>query len=155
MTCMKAQGLITAFIYDKLDIGELEEFIRHIRSCDGCREELEVYYALLTAMNQLDEDKNLSDDFNQELREKLDHAEERIIHLRFNYYRKKGALLVIIIFLGVFFSIKHYFGPVEEKNTVIESRFRLRISFMEERFDKPTEELANYLNREQNNTVIE
>ena len=42
---MKAQSLITGFINDELDIGELERFILHIQSCKECREELEVYYA--------------------------------------------------------------------------------------------------------------
>lgn len=145
MTCMEAQGLITAFINDELSIGELEEFIWHIQSCDDCMEELEVYYALLTAMKQLDEDRNLSDDFNQELKEKIDRAQDRIIHLRYNYYRKKGVLLMMILSLTVFFSLYHYFIPQELGNPVMESRFRLRISFMENRFDEPTEELNRYL----------
>lgn len=149
MTCMRAQGLITAFINDELDIKELEEFIEHIRSCEECKEELEVYYALLTAMKQLDEDKNLSDDFKQELSDKLDRAQERIIHLRYNYYRKKGVLMMIIIILGIFFSIQHYFMPRDKENTVTESKFRLRKSFMEERFDVPTKELIRYLEEQE------
>lgn len=155
MTCMKAQSLITAFINDELEISEQEEFIEHIRSCDDCSEELEVYYALLTAMKQLDEDKNLSDDFRHELNEKLDRAEEKIIHLRYNYYRKKGALLTIMIFFAVFFSIQHYFNEVEIENPVTESTFRLKTSFMEDRFDKPREELDKYLEKEQVDTTIE
>lgn len=145
MTCMKAQGLITAFIYDELNIGELEEFVWHIQSCQECQEELEVYYALLTAMKQLDEDRNLSNDFNQELREKLDRAQEKIIHLRYNYIRKKGVLFMIIISFTLFFSLYHYFLPKDIENTVKESRFKLRTSFMEDRFDGPTEELNRYL----------
>lgn len=102
MTCTEAQSIITAFINDELNISELEEFILHMESCPECREELEVYYALLTAMKQLDEDKNLSDDYSQELKEKIEHTQERIIHLRYNYYRKKGVLFLIILFMAVF-----------------------------------------------------
>lgn len=144
MTCMKAQSLITAFINDELEIDELEEFISHIQSCRDCMEELEVYYALLTAMKQLDEDKNLSNDFNQELRDKIERSQERIIHLKYNYFRKKGVLFVIIILVTAFFSLYHYFIPGEPENPVKESSFRLRTSFMEERFDKTTEELDKY-----------
>ncbi len=151
MTCMKAQSLITAFINDELDIDELEEFTRHVQSCDECKEELEVYYALLTAMKQLDEDKNLSDDFNQELKEKLERSQERIIHLRYNYYRKKGALFVIIISFTVFFSLYHYLVPREPEIPVMESTFRLRTSFMEERFDTPREELDRYFEEQRGN----
>ena len=64
MTCTETQSLIKAFINDELNINEQEEFIQHIESCPNCREELEVYYAILTAMKQLDEDKNLSGDYS-------------------------------------------------------------------------------------------
>ena len=144
MTCIESQSLITAFINDELNISELEEFIRHVQSCEECKEELEVYYALLTAMKQLDEDKHLSNDYNQDLKEKIERTQEKIIHLRFNYYRKKGILLMIIISFTAFFSLYHYFIPREVRNTVKESRFELRISFMEDRFDRPTEELNRH-----------
>lgn len=153
MTCMEAQSLITGFINDELDIKELEEFIKHIESCSDCREELEVYYALLTAMKQLDEDKNLSDDFNQELNEKIEHAKERIIHLRYNYFRKKGVLVIIIILLAVFFSVRHYFQPKEAENPVVDSNFRLRYSFMEERYDDYKEDLDRYLEEHKDDLI--
>ncbi|CUH93179.1 anti-sigma factor family protein [Herbinix luporum] len=152
MTCMKAQSLITGFINDELDIGELERFILHIQSCKECREELEVYYALLTAMKQLDEDKDLSDDYSEELNEKINRAQERIIHLRYNYYRKKSALIIIILLITVVFSMYYYLGVSEEENPVKESKFRLRITFMEERFDKPKDEIELYLKEQEDNT---
>lgn len=155
MTCRKAQGLITTFINDELKIDELEEFIQHIQSCAECREELDVYYALLTAMKQLDEDKHLSDDFSQDLKEKLERSQERIIHLRYNYYRKKGVLMVIIFLSTIFFGLYHYFMPIEQENTITESQFRLRTTFMEERFDRPTEELNRYLEQLQGNIALE
>ena len=145
MTCMKAQSQITAFINDKLEIDELDEFTKHIQSCDECKEELEVYYALLTAMKQLDEDRDLSIDFNQELKEKIDRAQVKIIHLRYNFYRKKGVLLMIIISMAAFFNLYQYFRQKDIENLVKESRFRLRSSFMEDRFDEPTQELNRYL----------
>lgn len=145
MTCMKAQSLITGFINDELETDELEEFIKHVESCKDCMEELEVYYALLTAMKQLDEDKNLSDDYSQELKEKIEQTQERIIHLRYNYYRKKGVLVTLIILTALFFGIRHYFRPKETENPVVHSNFRLRYSFMEERFDDYKEQFDKYL----------
>lgn len=148
MTCTETQSLIKAFINDELNINEQEEFIQHIESCPNCREELEVYYAILTAMKQLDEDKNLSGDYSQELKEKIEHTRERIIHLRYNYYRKKGALFLIFVLLAVFLSLYHYFMPKEEENNVTESTFRLRKSFMEDRYDKPAQELDEYFKKQ-------
>lgn len=151
MTCIKAQGLITAYINNELAIDELEEFIEHVQGCEECMEELEVYYALLTAMKQLDEDKNLSDDFSQELNEKIVRTQERIIHLKYNYYRKKGVLVMTILLISIFFSLYHYIMPREDENMVTKSRFRLRVSFMKERFDRPTEELERYLEEQLGN----
>lgn len=144
MTCLNTQSLITAFINDELEIDELEEFIEHVRSCEECSEELEVYYALLTAMKELDEDRNLSNNYRQELNDKLDRAEERILQLKYNYYRKKGVLVIIMLLLAIFFCFQHYFNPQEEGNPVRESRFRLRVSSMDDGFDRFTEELDRY-----------
>ena len=155
MTCRTAQGLITSFINDELDIDELEEFVDHMQSCTDCREELEVYYALLTAMKQLDEDKHLSNDFNKELEDKLDRSQEKIIHLRYNYYRKKGVLVMVILLMTVMFSLYHYFIPRQIENPVKESQFRLRTSFMEDRFDKVTEDLNRYFEEQETNTAID
>ena len=133
MTCLRAQSLITPFINDELNIKDLEEFIGHVRSCKDCREELEVYYALLTAMQQLDEDRNLSDDFNMELAEKLDRSQDKIVHVKYVFYRKKGILVFIILLLAAYLSLQAYF-IVEEENPTIVSSFRMRISFHEDRY---------------------
>ena len=145
MTCNKAQSLITPFINDELKLKELEEFISHIRSCKECREELEVYYALLTAMKQLDEDKNLSNDYSLELSEKLDREQEKIVHTKFIYYRKKGFMVMIIILLTTFFSLEHYFLHKEKVNTVTDSNFLLRTSFREKYYEGMKQELNRRL----------
>jgi len=132
---MKAQSLITPFINDKLNLKETEEFIDHVQSCPECREELEVYYALLTAMKQLDEDKTLSDDYNMELSSKLERAQEKIIHAKFTYYRKKGVLLLVILLIVFLTSFRYTSINKEKENIVTESNYRLRISFRQERFD--------------------
>ena len=141
MTCSKAQSLITPFINDKLELSELEEFISHVHTCEECREELEVYYALLTAMKQLDEDQNLSDDFSLELSEKLERDQEKIIHAKFLYYRKRGVMIVIILLLTTFFSLQHYFTQENKVNIVTDSNFRLRISFREKYYEGLKQEL--------------
>ena len=144
MTCNKAQSMITLFINNKLSLKELEEFINHVSSCPVCREELEVYYALLTAMKQLDEDKNLSSDYGLELDQKLERCRERILHAKFTYYRKKIILFVTIIILAFIFSIG-YAGRSIEERLVTKSDFRLRKSFHEKQGDYYEFMLQDYL----------
>lgn len=95
MTCMEAQSHITEFINDQLDMTKLEEFLSHVNQCSECREELEVYYALLTAMKLLDEDKELSDNFHQELERKLKLSADKIRKTKAMRIRRRIYLMMI------------------------------------------------------------
>lgn len=147
MNCMKAQSMITPFINNKLSLNEAEEFIDHVGSCQDCKEELEVYYALLTAMKQLDEDKNISSDFTQELNLKLERTREKIFHAKFTYYRKKVILVLTILVVAFFLSIS-YAGNTEEEKVVTESDYRIRYRFPSQLNGMNERLLQNYL-REQ------
>lgn len=148
MTCMEAQRKITPFINDELTLKETEVFIDHVNSCSECREELEVYYALLTAMKQLDEDKILYDDFSMELSAKLEKAQERIIHAKFAYYRKKGALILIILLAMVVLNWRYSGRKAEPVVIVKESDFRLRTKFQRTRENTLEQKLRIYLNNQ-------
>ena len=43
MNCLEAQSKIMAFIENKLPDDELREFIKHVRSCKNCYEELDIH----------------------------------------------------------------------------------------------------------------
>lgn len=104
MTCLEAQSMITAFIEEKLDGGELEEFIYHMRHCSDCKEELEVYYTLMVGMKQLDENEKLSNNFAEELETKLEHYESLIKgRKRVVLETKVGVTVVITLLLVVVF----------------------------------------------------
>jgi hypothetical protein len=127
---MKAQSMITPFINNKLNLKETEEFLDHISTCPSCKEELEVYYALLTAMKQLNEDRNLSDDYVLELSGKIERAQERIIHVKYTYYRKKAILYLTIFLLAILIGFRYAYKS--EENIVKKSNFRMREAFRDE-----------------------
>jgi hypothetical protein len=127
---------------------ETEEFINHVSSCPVCKEELEVYYALLTAMKQLDEDKNLSSDFGIELDQKMERSRERILHAKFTYYRKKIILFLTIILLAFIISIGYANRGIPER-TVTQSNFRLRSSFRKEPNDYYEFMLREYVKKQE------
>ncbi|MCM1494278.1 MAG: zf-HC2 domain-containing protein [Bacteroides sp.] len=93
MNCLEAQSKIVAFVEDKLEGGELLEFVRHVRSCENCAEELEIYYTLLVGMKQLDEDQELSTDFKAQMEEKLNIEYKHIQNRR----KLTGSTIVIIL----------------------------------------------------------
>ncbi|BCJ95212.1 hypothetical protein acsn021_27810 [Anaerocolumna cellulosilytica] len=106
MNCIDVQRLIMPFINDELSNGQLEEFIHHIRNCPNCMEELEVYYVLLAGMKQLDDDKELSNDFHQDFMDLIRLSEERIIHQKFLHIRKRIVLIILISLVAVASSLR-------------------------------------------------
>lgn len=97
MTCLEAQSHITEFINDQLDMATLEKFLDHVNHCSDCKEELEVYYTLLTAMKLLDEDKELANQFSQELDHKLKLSAEKIRRKRNARVRKRFYFLFMTL----------------------------------------------------------
>ena len=107
MNCLETQSKIVAFIEDKLSDDETVEFVRHIRSCNNCAEELEIYYTLLVGMKQLDEDQELSSNFKECMEEKLNLDYKRVKNRR----RVKGSTAFIIsaaILIIGFFGFESY-----------------------------------------------
>ena len=44
MTCMEAEKMVVPYMKDELSPTELEDFLDHIKTCENCREELEIHY---------------------------------------------------------------------------------------------------------------
>lgn len=54
MTCKEAEKMVMPYINYQLGEKDLETFLNHIRSCDSCKEELEIYYTVAVGLKQLD-----------------------------------------------------------------------------------------------------
>ena len=63
MTCLEAQSNIMAFIEKKLPDDVIPGFVKHMRYCKNCREELEIYYTLIIGTHQVDNNQELSQNF--------------------------------------------------------------------------------------------
>ena len=117
MTCSEAQSYITPFINDKLDSKQIEEFLIHIEKCEDCKEELEVYYTLLTGMKQLEEESDLSSDCHLAFENKLKKEEEKIINKKIISIRKRVVLIILICVVSFFSSMgihEYVTGELEE-----------------------------------------
>lgn len=100
MDCKRAMELITQFINGQISAEDTQAFLDHIDSCPECREELEVTYSLMTAMKQLDEDTDLSDNYIEELNEKIETCYLDELKRKRSCARRR-ALLAVVIFLLV------------------------------------------------------
>ena len=103
MNCQTAESMVNRYIEHDLSVDELENFLEHVENCPSCYDELETYFIVHAAMQQLDEE---SRDSTLDLRELL---EEDIRKSR-RYIRKKKfhraiaavAVCVLIAALVVF-----------------------------------------------------
>lgn len=97
MTCLEAQSKIMAYIDHNLEKDEKIEFLKHMKICEDCREELNIYYTMIEGMRQLDGNRPLSKDFVLELDEKIDDEMKK--------NRNQKKLLrssVLVVIAGVF-----------------------------------------------------
>lgn len=106
MTCFEAQSMITKYLNDELSYDELESFLDHISTCENCREELEIYYTLITGMKQLDEDKVLTSNFHKALEKKLMNSRNLLIRRQKKNFRKAIFLCVIVLIISMSLSFE-------------------------------------------------
>ncbi len=99
MDCKRAMELMTQFINDQLDAEDVQAFLDHIDSCPECREELEVNYSLMTAMKQLDEDTDLSDNYIEELNKKIETCYLDELKRKRSCVRRRILLGVVVLLL--------------------------------------------------------
>lgn len=94
INCEKVQEGINDYINHKLPDRELEEFIRHVRSCPDCFEELETYYIVSITMQYLDDEKEESYNITRLL---ADDLTKNLLKLK----RKKRLRLLFSIIGGI------------------------------------------------------
>lgn len=99
MDCKRVMELMTQFINDQLDAEDVQAFLDHIDSCPECREELEVNYSLMTAMKQLDEDTDLSDNYIEELNQKIETCYLDELKRKRSCTRRRIILAIVVILL--------------------------------------------------------
>ena len=95
MDCLKAQTCITSYVEGELTGNELKEFLLHVKWCNNCREELEIYYTLIEATRQLDEGLLTTNDFMKELEDKITR-ELNEIHAEEDRRANRKAMAVIV-----------------------------------------------------------
>lgn len=75
MICREWQKMIPGFLDNTLKNQELEGFVKHVRTCKGCYEELEIMFMLSIGLQELNEDRNISYNFSELLENKIKEAE--------------------------------------------------------------------------------
>lgn len=72
-SCREAEKMVMPYINHQLDEVQLEQFLKHVRSCPACREELEIYYTVSVGLKQLDSGNGVYD-ITGSLEESMENA---------------------------------------------------------------------------------
>jgi len=103
MDCTKCQSLIEGFLKHSLSTAEEDEFIRHVKGCPECYEELEVYHMVNTVVSELDSGEGEKEtDYKVSLARMLNRADtqkRRRRFVKYIFYLIVLTLLIVIYFL--------------------------------------------------------
>lgn len=135
MECKRAMELMTQFINEQLDAEDVQAFLDHIDSCPECREELEVTYSLMTAMKQLDEDTDLSDNYIEELNQKIETCYLDELKRKRSCIRRRIVLGVVVVMLVLQSGI-----TIKEARQEEDKRFFRMIAGVEEETEQEDED---------------
>ncbi len=74
MDCKTANQLIHPYLQHELNLEQTDEFLKHIRECADCREELEIYFTVQAGISNLNQEEeaqtyDLKGLFEEELKE--------------------------------------------------------------------------------------
>ncbi|MBE5945813.1 MAG: zf-HC2 domain-containing protein [Lachnospiraceae bacterium] len=103
MTCLEAQSNIMAFIEHRLPDDQVEDFVRHMKYCPNCFEELEIYYTLIVGMRQLDDNTELSHNFTQDLNDELNKLTSKVKTAKRFKISSFGVVFAVAVALLVVF----------------------------------------------------
>jgi len=99
--------MIPGFLNDTLKTRELDGFVKHVRTCRGCYEELEIMFMLSIGLQELNEDRNISYNFSQLLENKIKEAESYCERIKKIHRTNLFVMLIlhICVLAGIGFQI--------------------------------------------------
>lgn len=101
MNCKEVQRLLVPYINGGLEEKEEEEFVKHVRHCPECYEELEVYATVFAGIRQLDGAEE-EIDYRTLVEDSLTHSEEDVRDERFldtYMFVLRTAATVVLVYM--------------------------------------------------------
>lgn len=94
--CRQAETMVAGYIGHTLSVDEMEEFLDHIEHCSSCYDELETYFIVHEAVQQLDEKEDGTVlDFRKLLEQDIRRARRHIRQKRWLHF------LSVLLFMAV------------------------------------------------------
>lgn len=85
LTCKEATQMVIPYIQKQICDKDLRKFVKHIRECKECREELETYYIVYKGLMQLDEKEELPMNIIEALNNDLEISDHHLKNMSLFY----------------------------------------------------------------------
>lgn len=101
-TCYEVQHSIKEYLLDEMNLEDAAAFVKHVRSCPACREEVEEYYAFSSALMQLDalDDGVEKGNFFLNIEKRLERTELAAMKQKKDHRARRLAYTVIALILA-------------------------------------------------------
>ena len=101
--CRQAETLVARYIKHSLSTDELEEFLDHIEHCSSCYDELETYFIVHEAIQQLDEKEDGTVlDFRELLEQDIRRSRRYIRQKRWLHFLSVIFFMAVVIAAALF-----------------------------------------------------
>ncbi|MFI3212811.1 MAG: zf-HC2 domain-containing protein [Eubacteriales bacterium] len=106
MTCKDAEKMIPVFLKQELNNKTMKEFLKHVETCENCKEELSIQYLVMAGTVILETGNSF--DLNEELENMIAEAkkglkQKRILTIGLYLFEICAIAAVIGILLAVIF----------------------------------------------------
>lgn len=105
MKCKDFIRIMPEFINETMNEENYDDFIKHVKICDSCKDELEIHYMIQVGLERIEKDSVKSFDIPKELKNQLKRYEERAevlfkreIYKRVIFIIANICTLILIIF---------------------------------------------------------
>lgn len=103
MDCGTAESMVNRYIDHTLSVNELESFLEHVEECSSCYDELETYFIVHEAMQQLNEDSGESVlDFKDLLKQDIRKSRRYICKKKLYRFCIGAMICLLIVALAAF-----------------------------------------------------
>ena len=98
MNCSEALSMVSPYVCRELSMQDTEDFLNHIEECQSCRDELETYFIVYKAIENLDAETETDTamNFKKLLDQDLKHERHRIM-----LWRVRRILLILGILASI------------------------------------------------------
>ena len=94
MNCRDAQAWIQPFLSHSLEPAQLAQYLKHIKSCPSCSDDLEIHFIIEAGLEQLDSAEPGQTDLKKLLQAEIDDAES-YVHTRYLIQHTRQIAMIV------------------------------------------------------------